>query len=98
MSGALIGRARCSTPIFSEYFGNPLEEDVTASVAMAVFGLDGFRVLAAEVGGELELLVETAADLRGVDPDDHAHQMQTHPRGRGCSRWTLIFVSSDGSW
>ena len=42
-----------------------MEEDVTASVAMAVFGLDGFRVLAAEVGGRLELLVETAADLVG---------------------------------
>ena len=40
--------------------------DVTASVAAALFGLDGFVVLAAaEAGGELELLVETTADLVG---------------------------------
>jgi hypothetical protein len=38
--------------------------DATASVTAALFGLDGFSVLAAaEAGGELELLVETTADL-----------------------------------
>jgi hypothetical protein len=38
--------------------------EATASVTAAFFGLDGFVVLgAAEVGGELELLVETTADL-----------------------------------
>jgi transposase len=43
-----------------------VERDVTASVVAALFGLDGFRLLAAaEVGGELELLIETAADLVG---------------------------------
>lgn len=40
--------------------------DATASVTAALFGLDGFVVLgAAEAGGELELLVETTADLVG---------------------------------
>jgi hypothetical protein len=35
-------------------------------VTAALFGLDGFVVLgAAEAGGELELLVETTADLMG---------------------------------
>lgn len=43
-----------------------MEDDVTGSVGAALFGLDGFRVLAAaEVGGELELLVESTADLVG---------------------------------
>jgi transposase len=40
--------------------------DATASVTAALFGLDGFRLLVvAEAGGELELLVETTADLVG---------------------------------
>jgi transposase len=40
--------------------------EATASVTAALFGLDGFVVLgAAEAGGELELLVETTADLVG---------------------------------
>jgi transposase len=40
--------------------------DATASVTAALFGLDGFRVLgAADAGGELELLVETTAELVG---------------------------------
>jgi len=39
-----------------------LEAEVTGSVVAALFGLDGFRVLAAaDAGGELELLVETIA-------------------------------------
>jgi transposase len=39
-----------------------LEAEVTGSVVAALFGLDGFRVLAAaDTGGELELLVETVA-------------------------------------
>lgn len=43
-----------------------MEDDVTGSVVAALFGLDGFRLLAAaEVGGELELLIETTADLVG---------------------------------
>jgi transposase len=43
-----------------------VEGDVTGSVGAALFGLDGFRLLAAgEVAGELELLVETTADLVG---------------------------------
>jgi transposase len=43
-----------------------VEGDVTASVVAALFGLDGFRLLtAAEVGGELELLIETTTDLVG---------------------------------
>jgi transposase len=41
-----------------------LEAEVTGSVGAALFGLDGFRVLAAaDAGGELELLVETVAEL-----------------------------------
>jgi len=40
--------------------------DATASLNAALLGLDGFVVVtAAEVGGELELLVETTADLVG---------------------------------
>jgi hypothetical protein len=41
-----------------------LEAEVTGSVVAALFGLDGFRVLAAaDAGGELELLVETVAGV-----------------------------------
>jgi transposase len=41
-----------------------LETEVTGSVVAALFGLDGFRVLAAaDAGGELELLVETVVGL-----------------------------------
>jgi hypothetical protein len=40
--------------------------DDTTSVTAALFGLAGFEILAAaEVGGELELLVQTTADLVG---------------------------------
>ena len=40
--------------------------EATASVTAALFGLDGFTVLAtADAGGELEMLVETTADLVG---------------------------------
>jgi transposase len=40
--------------------------DATASLNAALLGLDGFVVVTtAEVGGELELLVETTADLVG---------------------------------
>jgi transposase len=40
--------------------------EATASVTAALFGLDGFSILAAaDAGGELELLVETTADLVG---------------------------------
>ncbi|HEX2297201.1 MAG TPA: hypothetical protein VHH34_01560 [Pseudonocardiaceae bacterium] len=40
--------------------------EATASVTAALFGFDGFRVLAAaDAGGELELLVETTAELVG---------------------------------
>ena len=43
-----------------------MDGDVTGSVGAALFRLDGFRVLsAAEVGGELEMLVETTAELVG---------------------------------
>jgi transposase len=43
-----------------------VEGEVTWSVGAALVGLDGFRLLAAgEVGGELELLIETTADLVG---------------------------------
>jgi transposase len=43
-----------------------VEGDVTGSVVAALFGLAGFRLLAAaEVGGELELLVETGAEVPG---------------------------------
>jgi hypothetical protein len=39
-----------------------VEAEVTGSIVAALFGLDGFRVLAAaDAGGELELLVETLA-------------------------------------
>ena len=41
-----------------------MEAEVTGSVVAALFGLDGFRVLAAaDAGGELELLVETIAGV-----------------------------------
>ena len=40
--------------------------DATASLSAALLGLDGFVVrTCAEVGGELELLIETTADLVG---------------------------------
>jgi transposase len=40
--------------------------DATASLSAALLGLDGFVVVTtAEVGGELELLIETTADLVG---------------------------------
>ena len=40
--------------------------DDTTSVTAALFGLAGFEILAAaEVGGELELLVQTTAGLVG---------------------------------
>jgi transposase len=43
-----------------------VEGDGTGSVVAALFGLDGFRLLAAgEVGGEVELLIETTAELVG---------------------------------
>jgi transposase len=39
-----------------------VEVEVTGSVVAALFGLDGFRVLvAADAGGELEVLAETGA-------------------------------------
>jgi hypothetical protein len=38
--------------------------DATESVTTELFGLDGFEVLAgADAGGELELMIETTADL-----------------------------------
>ena len=41
-------------------------DDDTTSVTAALFGLAGFEVLAAaEAGGEVELLVQTTADLVG---------------------------------
>lgn len=41
-----------------------VEHEVTGSVVGALFGLDGFRVLAAaDAGGEVELLVETTATV-----------------------------------
>jgi transposase len=41
-------------------------QDDTTSMTVALVGLAGFRLLsAAEVGGELELLVETTAELVG---------------------------------
>lgn len=41
-------------------------EDATASLTAALLGLDGFVVLAAaDAGGELELLVQTTADMVG---------------------------------
>lgn len=70
-----------------------MEEDVTASVAMAVFGLDGFRVLAAEVGGQLELLVETAADLVGCPECGVVARPRTGARC-GCATHS----SSVGRW
>src|SRR3712207_9180798 len=40
--------------------------DATASLNAALLGLDGFVVVStAEIGGELELLIETTADLVG---------------------------------
>jgi protein-arginine kinase activator protein McsA len=41
-------------------------EDDTTSVTAALFGLAGFEILAAaDAGGELEVLVQTSADLVG---------------------------------
>lgn len=43
-----------------------MEHEITGAVVTALFGLDGFRLLAAvEVGGEVEILLETDADLVG---------------------------------
>lgn len=43
-----------------------MEDDVTGSVVGALLGLAGFRLLAAgDIGGELELLVETTAQWAG---------------------------------
>ncbi|MBJ8342931.1 transposase family protein [Antrihabitans sp. YC3-6] len=42
-----------------------MERDFSGSVAV-LFGLDGFRLLAAvEIGGEVEILAETTADVTG---------------------------------
>ena len=60
---------------------------------MAVFGLDGFRVLAAEVGGRLELLVETAADLVGCPERGAVARPRTGARC-GCA----TRPSSGGRW
>jgi transposase len=41
-------------------------DDDTTSMTAALFGLAGFEILAAaDAGGELELLVQTTADLAG---------------------------------
>lgn len=41
-----------------------MDADATGSLAGVLFGLDGFVLLAAaDAGGELEIMVETAADL-----------------------------------
>lgn len=46
-----------------------MSTDAIGSVTAALFGLDGFAVLAAaDAGGELELMIETTADLVGC-PD-----------------------------
>jgi hypothetical protein len=67
--------------------------DDTTSVTAALFGLAGFEILAAaEVGGELELLVQTTA---GLPPGWWAARGAGRSRGqrtaarRGCatSRW-----------
>ena len=43
-----------------------METDAIGSVTAVLFGLDGFAVLAAaDAGGELELMIETTADLVG---------------------------------
>ncbi|WP_219419406.1 transposase family protein [Pseudonocardia nigra] len=43
-----------------------MDTDAIGSVPAALFGLDGFRVLAgADAGGELELMIETTAELVG---------------------------------
>ena len=60
-----------SPPSDHDVKGTPGMQDATASMTAVriagLLGLDGFIVLAAvEVGGELELLIETTADLVSV--------------------------------
>ena len=68
--------------------------DATASVTAALFGLDGFSVLGvADAGGELELLVETTADLVGC-PECGAMAGPRIGVRRGCG----TYRSEDDRW
>jgi hypothetical protein len=59
-------------------------EDDTTSMTAALVGLAGFRLLtAAEVGGELELLVETTTELVGCPRCGRSGGRRTAGR-RGC--------------
>ena len=62
MVGLGLARSVITTKITRIVEEPQVEAEVTGSVVAALFGLDGFRVLAAaDAGGELELLVETIA-------------------------------------
>ncbi|MDQ4102786.1 MAG: hypothetical protein M3186_03380 [Actinomycetota bacterium] len=52
--------------------------EATASVTAALLGLDGFSVLvAADAGGELELLVEATADVAAESRCERRHRLGT---------------------
>src|SRR6185312_7580431 len=62
MVGLGLARSVITTKITRIVEEPQVEAEVTGSVVAALFGWDGFRVLAAaDAGGELELLVETIA-------------------------------------
>ena len=62
MVGLGLARSVITTKITRIVEEPQVEAEVTGSVVAALFGLDGFRVLAAaDAGGELELFVETIA-------------------------------------
>jgi hypothetical protein len=66
-------------------------EDDTTSLCAALFGLAGFEVLAAaDAGGELELLVQTTADLVGCPTCGAVARAQGPPPELGAgpaNRW-----------
>lgn len=69
-------------------------EDDTTSLCAALFGLAGFEVLAAaDAGGELELLVQTTADLVGC-PSCGAVARAKDRR----PTWVRISRSEAGRW
>jgi hypothetical protein len=78
--------------------------DATVSVTAALLGLDGFVVLAAaDAGGEVELLVETTAELVGCPECGRWPGPKTGAR-RGCgicrlavARWWFAGTNESGA-
>ena len=79
-------------------------EDDTTSVTAALFGLAGFEILAAaDAGGELELLVQTTADLVGCPAcgavaraKDRRPTLGARPAASAGGRWCSAGSSGSG--